>query len=61
MTSGQVIAVLLPDGHWYEPDADTYVETRPSVVNTVGTFAFRHQGDRIRGPLSSVLATRETS
>lgn len=46
------------EGFVYEPAPGSYRTW--GHRDGFGTFAFDHQGETVKGPLSSVLATRET-
>jgi hypothetical protein len=67
MDAGQINAVLLADGCWHDVEPGSYRTWSRTTAGegTEGRFTFREvppQGsDVITGPLSSVLATRETS
>jgi hypothetical protein len=57
-----ITAVLLPDGQWHEVEPGSYRSwSRTSDEGTDGRFTFREDGETISGPLSSVLATRESA
>jgi len=60
---GQVTAVLLPDGRWHDIEPGTYRSWSRTTAGegTAGQFTFGEGGEVISGPLSSVLATRETA
>jgi hypothetical protein len=60
---GEICAVLLPDHLWHEIDPGSYRTWAKAdgADGTGGRFLFRAGGELIRGPLSSVLATREAT
>ena len=62
VSCGQIIAVLLPDGCWYEIEPGSYRSWSRTTAGegTDGRFTFRQHGEVIGGPLSSILATRES-
>ena len=60
--AGTITAVLLPDGQWHEIEPGSYRTWSRTTAGegTDGRFTFREEGELIRGPLPSVLATKET-
>jgi hypothetical protein len=61
--AGQITAVLLADGRWHDVAPGSYRTWSRTTAGegTEGRFLFREGGELIKGPLSSVLATREAT